>query len=217
VTEEGGPTAHTAIVARALGIPAVVGCEGVLSVPDGATVAVDGATGTVRVDPAEAELADLEAREAQRRAVLARSSGPGRTADGHSVPLLANIGSAADLIGVAGDGAEGVGLFRTELLYLDRATPPTMDEQVARRRLRGPPPAGAWWCVLDAGADKPVRYLNQAAEPNPALRASGWAGASPTPARPARGTLLRPVRRRLGHGAHGGDRGGGGPLPRLLS
>jgi phosphoenolpyruvate-protein phosphotransferase (PTS system enzyme I) len=175
VTEEGGPTAHTAIVARALGIPAVVRCDGVLRVPDGATVAVDGAAGTVQLDPSAVELTALATREAERRAALARSSGPGRTADGHSVPLLANIGSAADLVGPSGDGAEGVGLFRTELLYLDRTTAPTVDEQVAAYVAAFEVARGRRVVVrtLDAGADKPVPYLNQADEPNPALGVRG--------------------------------------------
>ena len=175
VTEEGGPTAHTAIVARTLGIPAVVRCAGVLALPDGVTVAVDGGAGTVRVEPDETDLAALTARENERRTSLARSSGPGRTADGHAVPLLANIGSAADLTGAAADGAQGVGLFRIELLYHDRTTPPTMDEQVAAYAAVFTAAAGRRTVVrtLDAGADKPLRYLAQAPEPNPALGIRG--------------------------------------------
>jgi phosphotransferase system enzyme I (PtsI) len=112
VTEEGGPTAHTAIVARTLGIPAIVRCTDILTVADGTLVAVDATVGTVQVKPDAADLAAASLRERQRRARLAQSSGPGRTADGHPVALLANIGSAADLVGPAGGGAEGVGLFR---------------------------------------------------------------------------------------------------------
>jgi phosphotransferase system enzyme I (PtsI) len=175
LTEEGGPTAHTAIVARTLGIPAVVRCPGVLAVPDGTIVAVDGAGGSVQVDPGEAELATLAVREGERRARLARSSGPGRTADGHPVALLANIGSAADLEGAAADGAQGVGLFRTELLYLDRSTPPTMAEQVAAYTAVFEAAAGRRTVVrtLDAGADKPVPFLAHPEEPNPALGIRG--------------------------------------------
>ena len=120
-------------------------------------------------------MAALAAREHERRARLGRSTGPGRTADGHPVALLANIGSAADLAGAAGDGAEGVGLFRTELLYLDRATPPTMDEQVAAYTEVFEVAAGRRTVVrtLDAGADKPLPYLAQGDEPNPALGVRG--------------------------------------------
>jgi phosphotransferase system enzyme I (PtsI) len=175
VTEEGGPTAHTAIVARTLGIPAVVRCTGVLAVPDGVPLAVDGDSGVVRVQPSEDVLAALAAREQQRRARLGRSTGPGRTADGHPVALLANIGSAADLAGAAGDGAQGVGLFRTELLFLDRATAPTRDEQLAAYSEVFNVAAGRRTVVrtLDAGADKPLPYLAQGDEPNPALGVRG--------------------------------------------
>jgi phosphoenolpyruvate-protein phosphotransferase (PTS system enzyme I) len=175
VTEEGGPTSHTAIVARSLGIPAVVRCVGVLSIDDTATVAVDGTTGELRVNPDAALVSDLRTKEEQRRIRLAQSSGPGRTADGHPVALLANIGSAADLTGVGGAGAEGVGLFRTELLYLDRATAPSQDEQVAAYRAVFEAAAGRPVVVrtLDAGADKPLAFLHQADEPNPALGIRG--------------------------------------------
>jgi phosphotransferase system enzyme I (PtsI) len=171
VTEAGGPTAHTAIVARALGIPAVVRCSGVLEVPDGVPVAVDGGSGEVHVDPDPATTARLRTEEERRRARYAGSVGPGRTADGHPVALLANIGSAADL---TGDG-EGVGLFRTELLYLDRATPVTVDEQVAAYTAVFDAAAGRRTVIrtLDAGADKPIPFLNQETEPNPALGIRG--------------------------------------------
>jgi phosphoenolpyruvate-protein phosphotransferase (PTS system enzyme I) len=175
VTEDGGPTAHTAIVARTLGIPAVVRCAGVLGVSDGTTLAVDGGAGIVWVDPSQVDLDALVAREAERQERLSRSVGPGRTADGHAVALLANIGSASDLASAAGDGAEGVGLFRTELLYLDRTTPPTMDEEVAVYAAVFDVAAGRRVVVrtLDAGADKPVPYLNHEAEANPALGVRG--------------------------------------------
>lgn len=175
VTEEGGPTAHTAIVARTLGIPAVVRCPGVLRVAEGTTVAVDGGAGTLWVDPSQADLDALMARDAERQERLSRSAGPGRTADGHPVALLANIGSASDLSGPAGDAAEGVGLFRTELLYLDRATPPAVDEEVATYSAVFAAAAGRRIVVrtLDAGADKPVPYLNHDVEPNPALGVRG--------------------------------------------
>jgi phosphotransferase system enzyme I (PtsI) len=175
VTEEGGPTSHTAIVARSLGIPAVVRCAGVMGIDDATTVAVDGTTGEVRVNPETAMVAAQLGREEQRRTRLARSSGPGRTADGHPVALLANIGSVADLTGEGGAGAEGVGLFRTELLYLDRTTAPSLDEQVAAYGAVFEAAAGRPVVVrtLDAGADKPLSFLHQANEPNPALGIRG--------------------------------------------
>jgi phosphoenolpyruvate-protein phosphotransferase (PTS system enzyme I) len=171
VTDEGGPTAHTAIVARTLGIPAVVRCAGVLEIPDGTPIAVDGTAGTVDVDPDPATVATARRREDDRRTRLARSSGPGRTADGHTVALLANIGTAAD---VTADG-EGVGLFRTELLYLDRTEPPTVDEQVEAYAavFAAVGPRRVVVRTLDAGADKPVPFLHRATEPNPALGVRG--------------------------------------------
>jgi phosphotransferase system enzyme I (PtsI) len=165
VTEEGGPTSHTAIVARALGIPAVVRCPGMLAVPEGTSVAVDGAAGTVWIDPGEQTLASARNREDTRVARLARFTGPGATADGHPVALLANIGSAADLLPATD----------AELLYLDRLEPPTMDEQVAAYTAVFEAAAGRRTVVrtLDAGADKPVPFLRQPDEPNPALGIRG--------------------------------------------
>ena len=162
-------------MARSLGLPAVVRCRGVMKVPDGTTVVVDGTTGEVQVGADDATVADVERRERDRRGRLARSSGPGRTADGHPVALLANIGSAHDLAGDAGAGAQGVGLFRTELLYLDRATAPTLEEQIASYEEVFAAAAGRRTVVrtLDAGADKPLAFLNQSDEPNPALGMRG--------------------------------------------
>ena len=175
VTEAGGPTSHTAIVARSLGLPAVVRCEGVLTLHDGVMVAVDGATGQVEVDPDSATVRERREREIGRRAAIARSAGPGRTADGHAVALLANIGSAGDLTGEGGAGAEGVGLFRTELLYLDRATAPTLAEQVVTYTEVFAAAAGRRMVIrtLDAGADKPLPFVHHDVEPNPALGVRG--------------------------------------------
>jgi phosphotransferase system enzyme I (PtsI) len=171
VTAEGGPTAHTAIVARTLGIPAVVRCAGVLEIADGTPVAVDGTAGTVEADPGPASVQKARQGDHDRRAAMARLSGPGRTADGHPVALLANIGAAADL---TADG-EGVGLFRTELLYLDRAEPVTVDEQVEAYTAVFAAAGGRRVVVrtLDAGADKPIPFLHTENEPNPALGIRG--------------------------------------------
>jgi phosphotransferase system enzyme I (PtsI) len=175
VTEAGGPTSHTAIVARSLGLPAVVRCEGATQIADATPIAVDGTTGRVEVGVDEAVIAEIRHREQLRRQRLSRSSGPGRTADGHPVALLANIGSATDLTGPEADAAEGVGLFRTELLYLDRTVAPTLDEQVAAYRAVFEAARGRRVVVrtLDAGADKPLSFLNFDDEPNPALGVRG--------------------------------------------
>ncbi|MDG4826886.1 phosphoenolpyruvate--protein phosphotransferase [Asanoa sp. WMMD1127] len=171
VTEAGGPTSHTAILARSLGIPAVVRCGGAAGLRDGMVVAVDGAAGTVRVGVDEATVADSRRREQDRRARAAASTGPGRTADGWAVELLANVGTAADPVA----GAEGVGLFRTELLYLDRQQAPSHDEQVEAYAAVFDALGGRKIVVrtLDAGADKPLPFLDQSGEPNPALGVRG--------------------------------------------
>ncbi|MBB4904394.1 phosphoenolpyruvate--protein phosphotransferase [Actinophytocola algeriensis] len=170
VTRRGGPTSHTAILARARGLPAVVGCAGILDVPDGTPVSVDGVTGAVaEVSPAQAEeIAAAGQEERERNASL---TGPGQTADGVAVPLLQNVGGAKDL---TPDGA-GVGLFRTEFLFLGRTSaPPVAEQETAYRELFEV--AGDRKVVLrtlDAGADKPLPFLGLAAEDNPALGVRG--------------------------------------------
>jgi phosphotransferase system enzyme I (PtsI) len=168
VTEEGGPTSHTAILARALGIPAVVAVRGLLTL-DAEALAVDGDSGTVEVaDPAAP-------------VVTAASTGPvdwngiGATADCHRVKVLGNVGSATDAQAAADAGAEGVGLFRTEFCYLDAPAEPTVDEQRAAYTAVLAPFRGKPVIVrtLDAGADKPLAFLSPEAEPNPALGVRG--------------------------------------------
>jgi phosphotransferase system enzyme I (PtsI) len=176
VTERGGPTSHTAIVAKALGLPAVVSCAAAARLGDGATVLVDGAAGTVVVDPDQAQLAHAHASRVRRAAALARSSGPGRTADGHPVKLLTNVGSARDLPAASAAGAEGVGLFRTEFLFLDRASAPSEAEQQAAYAEVFAGFAGRPVVVrtLDAGADKPLAFVDHGDEANPALGVRGY-------------------------------------------
>jgi phosphotransferase system enzyme I (PtsI) len=179
VTRRGGPTSHTAILARSRALPAVVSCAGILDVPDGTPVSVDGTTGVVtRVSATEA----VEIREAglAARERDAAVTGPGRTADGVPVPLLLNVGGVADM---AADG-EGVGLFRTEFLFLGRtAAPPVTEQESAYRALFEA--AGDRKVVLrtlDAGADKPLPFLELADEENPALGVRGLRTARVRPA-----------------------------------
>ncbi|YCK38816.1 phosphoenolpyruvate--protein phosphotransferase [Actinomadura sp. ATCC 39365] len=169
VTEHGGPTSHTAILARGRGLPAVVACAGVLDVPDGTMIGVDGVTGEVTVGLTGPEADRVQESDRRDRERLAAGAGPGRTADGHPVRLLHNIGSAADLR----PGAEGVGLFRTEFLFLDRRRPPSHEEQVAAYAevFAGGGPVTVR--TLDAGTDKPLPFLGLPAEPNPALGVRG--------------------------------------------
>ncbi|HVV22317.1 MAG TPA: phosphoenolpyruvate--protein phosphotransferase [Pseudonocardiaceae bacterium] len=168
VTEEGGPTSHTAILARSLGIPAVVACRGILAQDAGGLV-VDGDTGVVEVAAADVTV---------RHAVVTGPTdwdGEGRTADGFRVKVLANVGSPEDAKAGADAGAEGVGLFRTEFCYLAATTEPTEAEQRAAYAAVLAPFAGKPVVVrtLDAGADKPLAFLDPEPEPNPALGVRG--------------------------------------------
>jgi phosphotransferase system enzyme I (PtsI) len=174
VTEGGGPTSHTAIVARALGLPCVVACTGVMGVADGAVVAVDAEAGVVEAGIGAERQSELRVRAALLEAQLSAAAGPGRTRDGHPVALLRNIGGPADLDD-AGDELEGVGLFRTELLFLDRTEPPTFDDQrsVYAAVLRAAGGRKVVVRTLDAGADKPLPFLAMPPEPNPALGVRG--------------------------------------------
>ncbi|MFD7512490.1 phosphoenolpyruvate--protein phosphotransferase [Streptomyces sp. NPDC059853] len=176
VTEEGGPTSHSAILARALGVPAVVALPGVGELTEGTVVAVDGSTGEVTVNPSGEQRAALARVAEERRAAVAASAGPGATADGHKVPLLANIGGPADVAAAVEAGAEGVGLFRTEFLFLDDSErAPSLETQTAtyRQVLEAFPEGRVVVRVLDAGADKPLAFLTPGEEPNPALGVRG--------------------------------------------
>ena len=175
VTVRGGPTSHTAILARSLGLPAIVACSEAGSLREGELIEVDGGASRVRRGITPDEASDANRREGLRRAARAASRGPGRTADGHPVALLLNIGSAAGAAEVAGVDAEGVGLFRTEFLYLDRQDAPSVDEQVALYTAAFEAMGGRKIVVrtLDAGADKPLPFLDQEGEPNPALGMRG--------------------------------------------
>jgi len=175
VTERGGPTSHTAILAKAMGVPAVVACADAATLADDDVVLVDGDEGTVQVRPSEEVLAEAARRQEEHRAALAASRGPGRTADGHPVQLLVNLGADRDLDTAAAADAEGVGLFRTEFLFLDRPHAPTLEDQHAAYGRVFEAFAGRKVVVrtLDAGADKPLRFATQPDEPNPALGVRG--------------------------------------------
>src|SRR6478672_4576529 len=179
VLEAGSPTAHAAILARAYGIPAVVGVRGVLALlaASGAVaeLALDGATGEVVLAPDAATIADFDGRAARvtasRATDAAEASLPAVTLDGLEVTLLANIGTPAEAAPARALGARGVGLFRTEFLFLERSTPPTEDEQAAAYRevveaFGGDPVTIR---LLDIGGDKPIPYLPMPPEDNPFL------------------------------------------------
>ncbi|MBV9022334.1 MAG: phosphoenolpyruvate--protein phosphotransferase [Streptomycetaceae bacterium] len=176
VTEKGGPTSHSAILARAMGVPAVVALPGASELAEGIVVAVDGSTGEVFVEPGPERQSALKEIATERKAAIAASSGSGATSDGHKVPLLANVGGPADVSAAVAAGAEGVGLFRTEFLFLDDSkSAPSEEKQVEayRKVLAAFPEGRVVVRVLDAGADKPLEFLTSADEPNPALGVRG--------------------------------------------
>jgi phosphoenolpyruvate-protein phosphotransferase len=181
---EGSATAHAAILARAYGIPAVVGIWGLPEAMEaavgaasdaGTVVALDGATGEVVLDPDAATLARFEqarvaAVDATARA-LAEAALPAVTRDGLDVTLLANIGGPGESVRAVELGARGVGLFRTEFLFLERTAPPSEEEQLTAYRavVEAFAPHPVTIRLLDVGGDKPIPYLPIAPEANPFL------------------------------------------------
>ena len=178
-TALGGPTAHTAILARSMGIPAVVGMgEALLAqVRTGTAIAIDGAAGVLLVDPdaatAAAFAAQRQAELAARSAAFAGAQVQAHTVDGKHVEVVANLATAADAPVALQAGAEGVGLLRTEFIFQDRADPPSEEEQYAIYREVAEAMAGRPVVIrtLDIGGDKPAPYLQLPAEANPFL---GW-------------------------------------------
>ncbi|MCU1533050.1 MAG: ptsP [Arthrobacter sp.] len=175
VTAGGGPQSHTAIIARSLGLPAVVAATGVDEIADGTEVYVDGAAGAITAEPDESQRAAAAAWSATA-SLLSAFDGQGSTADGHLVPLLANVGGAKDAAAAAALSAQGVGLFRTEFCFLERDTEPTVEEQAAAYKgvFDAFPGKKVVLRTLDAGADKPLPFLTDATEPNPALGVRGY-------------------------------------------
>jgi len=174
-TTLGGPTSHTAIIARQLGIPCVVAVEGLDDVDAGTMVLVDGTAGTVIVTPdaaAAAEAVEAARRDAERAAGW---SGPGATADGHAVAVLANVQDGAAARAARETAAEGIGLFRTELCFLNRETEPTVDEQadIYAEVLEAFAGQKVVIRTLDAGSDKPLKFADHPDEANPALGVRG--------------------------------------------
>jgi multiphosphoryl transfer protein len=179
-TARGGPTSHAAVLARAMGIPAVVALGDALGeVREGTAVALDGDRGLLLIEPAEAERAALEEIRDRRAAEVARAravaAGPAVTVDGATIEVAANIGTPAEAVGAVAAGADGVGLFRTEFLFMGRDAMPTEDEQTAAYVAAAEALSGRPLLIrtLDAGADKPIPYLGQDPEANPFLGVRG--------------------------------------------
>ncbi|MCR2825932.1 phosphoenolpyruvate--protein phosphotransferase [Microbacterium sp. zg.Y909] len=175
VTSDGGPTSHTAILAREKAIVAVVGAAGATELANGETVIVDAAAGVVVTDPSAEDLARAQHRADARASAASAPITPGALADGTLVPLLANLGKPEGAEEAVALGAEGVGLFRTEFLFLSSNSAPTVDQQreTYTRLLEAFPGKKVVVRVLDAGADKPLAFLNDAHEDNPALGLRG--------------------------------------------
>ena len=172
VTTRGGPVSHTAILARALGIPAVVGVHGAARLTEGTLVVVDGGAGTVTIDASDDEVSQAAAGARPHRSF----TGEGRTLDGQHIPLLANIGRPEDAAAAAAAGAEGIGLLRTEFCFLGRRQAPGHAEQVDayRRVFASFPGRTVVVRTLDAGSDTPLPFVTSAEEPNPALGVRGF-------------------------------------------
>jgi phosphotransferase system enzyme I (PtsI) len=175
ITSDGGPTSHTAILARQKSIVAIVGVPGALELEPGTVVVADATTGTVLVAPDAGAVADARQRIADRAAAAASPVTDGALADGTKIPLLANLGSPDDAAAAVELGAEGVGLFRTEFLFLDATSAPSVDSQRESytKLLQAFPGRKVVVRALDAGADKPLSFLNSAHEENPALGLRG--------------------------------------------
>ncbi|MEW6547594.1 MAG: phosphoenolpyruvate--protein phosphotransferase [Bacillota bacterium] len=180
VMERGSSTAHAAILARTMGIPAVVGAAGVVgAVASGDMVVADGNTGAIVVNPAPEELRQWEARKRawddRRKRLESLVALPAVTKDGYRVELAANIGLPGDVEAALACGAEGVGLFRTEFLFMDRDSPPSEDEQFEVYRQVARAMAGRTVIIrtLDVGGDKPIPWLGKLEEANPFLGLRG--------------------------------------------
>src|SRR3954447_4800259 len=176
VTEKGGPTSHTAIIARQLGIPCVVGVHGLGEVRDGTPLLVDGTTGEILLEPDADSAASLVEGSRAAREALERWTGPGRTADGTPVKLLANVADGSSAASAGAGPVEGVGLFRTELSFLNRKEEPSVEEQAEiYGKVLDPFRDGRYVVVrtLDAGSDKPIAFATLQGEENPALGVRG--------------------------------------------
>jgi len=180
-TVSGGATSHVALLARSLGIPAVAGIGALaLEVENGTPAVVDGDAGELRLSPSEEEREAIrercERRASRRGADRLAAASPALTSDGMRIAILGNAGSLADAEEAVASGAEGLGLLRTELLFLDRANVPTEDEQEAVYRAVAEavgPGKPIVFRTFDAGGDKPLRWLPLPEEENPALGERG--------------------------------------------
>lgn len=171
----GGPTSHTSIIARQLGIPCIVAARQLSEIPEGASVLVNAHDGTLSLDVEEATARALVAEDARRVELIRTWRGPAATADGVPVQLLANVQDGAGAEVAAGSEAEGIGLFRTELLFLDTPVEPSVESQTESYApvFHAFPTSKVVVRTLDAGSDKPVPFATLQEEFNPALGVRG--------------------------------------------
>lgn len=176
VTNIGGRTSHSAIMARSLEIPAIVGTkDGTSRIKTGDLLILDVKEGEVIIEPDPQQVDLYEKRRAamekEKERLLKLKTQPSISADGHQVELAANIGTPKDCEGALHNGAEGIGLFRTEFLYLNRDNLPTEEEQFAAFKsvLKAMAPQPVVIRTLDVGGDKELSYLNLPRENNPFL------------------------------------------------
>jgi phosphotransferase system enzyme I (PtsI) len=183
VTAGGGPTSHTAIIARSHGIAAIVACTDVVETAKahmGQKLAVDATAGLITFNPDSGLVAEIaqkiERIKARKSRVITHSPDGYATTDGFVIPIFANIGRLEDTSAAVAAGADGVGLLRTELLYLERKDAPTLQEQTAIYSELIKPFGGKKVIIrtLDAGADKPMAFINFDKEPNPVLGIRGY-------------------------------------------
>lgn len=179
-TTTGGATSHVAILARSLGLPAMAGADSkVLQIYDGTEIILDGDNGEIRLNPTaeqKKEITLLQGEQHQKReAALSMAHQPAKTRDGHQIEVAANIGSVEDARQAVELGADGVGLLRSEFLFLERDTAPSEEEQyqVYQDIADALGPKTLVIRTLDVGGDKPLRYLPMPAEENPFLGVRG--------------------------------------------
>ncbi len=175
VTFQGSASSHTAILARTMNIPALICTGEIENIHNQKTAILDGASGTLYIDPDDDKIADYKKRkelEDNRTRLLAELKGkPNETKSGKSIKVYANIGSPADLAIALQNDAGGIGLFRSEFLYLEKNTPPTEDDQFVKYKEVAEGMFGKQVIIrtLDIGADKKIGYFNLPHEENPAL------------------------------------------------
>jgi phosphoenolpyruvate-protein phosphotransferase len=206
-TAQGGPTSHTAILSRTLGLPALVAAgAGLLEIADGTLAILDGDSGRLYLDPSDADLAAAREHIAERQRLRERQAEqraqPAQTTDGHRIDVGANVNLPEQVALALEQGAEGVGLMRTEFLFLERGSTPDEDEQFQTYRAMAQALAGRPLIVraLDIGGDKQVAHLALPHEDNPFL---GVRGARLLLRRP---DLLEPQLRALFRAAKDGAR-----------